>query len=211
MSLGVVLILAGLGAFLQASGLWLVTNRLNSLLVVCLLLVIGLLLISRLANHRNQWWPIIPSCALFSAALIIGLNVLFPQLSWLSGSVFLGLLGLGFFLVYFFNRQCWWAIIPGGVLLTLSTIPLVSHFVAIGSGIVFFLGLAVTFTLVYYLPGSDSKNYWARIPAIVMLAMAALISMFTGSLANFLWPLILVFLGFIFILRSFKTERSTFH
>ena len=67
-------------------------------------------------TRPEQWWAIIPGLALLGLALI-GLQEsldLLPGSNW-TGAVFLGCLGLAFWLVYLRRQEQWWAIIPGAI------------------------------------------------------------------------------------------------
>ena len=72
---------------------------------------------------RGQWWAWIPSLSLLGLAGLETLQYLAPVAAdqW-GGSVFLGAIGLGFWIVYLVDRAHWWAIIPGGVLVTLAVV-----------------------------------------------------------------------------------------
>src|SRR3972149_2523731 len=56
--------------------------------------------------------------------------------------------GIGFLLVFTTNRAHWWALIPGGTMITLAVVT-IADARAIESGGIFFLGLAVTFALIF--------------------------------------------------------------
>ena len=82
------------------------------------------------------------------------------------GFFFLGFLGLGFLAVYFSGRERWWAIIPGGVLLTLGFISVLNNvYGGRETGGFFFLGLGLTFLLVAVLASHAMGVYSGRCPA----------------------------------------------
>ena len=81
-------------------------------------------------TNREQWWAIIPACSLGGLAVLIALSMLFPRFGGVFGrTLFLGAVGLSFWIIYFLKRDYWWAVIPGGVLFTLALLPLLSEFV----------------------------------------------------------------------------------
>jgi peptidoglycan/LPS O-acetylase OafA/YrhL len=85
-------------------------------------------------------------------------------------------------------------VIPGGVLLTLAGVFLLpedDRFV----GVLFFLGLALTFGLVYLLPKPAGRLTWALYPAGVLVLVAILILLGATNLTNFILPLALLILG----------------
>jgi hypothetical protein len=86
-----------------------------------------------------------------------------------------------------FHRKQWWALIPGGVLLTLAGVTLVSE--PDYAGGLFFLGLALTFGLIYFLPKPSGKSQWALYPAVFLLAVGVLVNLGEANVLNYVWPL----------------------
>jgi len=83
----------------------------------------GLLFLWTFFRDKKQWWAVIPGLALLGlafASLEDALN-LFPGGEW-GGTVFLGALGVAFWMVYLRRTEYWWSMIPGGVLLTLAVV-----------------------------------------------------------------------------------------
>jgi hypothetical protein len=116
---------------------------------------------------------------------------------------------LSFWAVYLNDRAHWWAIIPGGVLLTLATIAGLSDYVPgeqIGG--ILFLGLALTFGLVYLLPFGEARQRWAIYPAAVLLIMALLIMASVGQVINLLWPLALILAGLYIAYRTLRVRHA---
>jgi hypothetical protein len=111
----------------------------------------GAVFLVALARNREPWWAAIPGCALLGIGLLIALDDLAPAVAgnW-GGALFLGMLSLGFWMIYLISRARWWAIIPGGALLTLALVAGLSVTIAGEDlGWLFFLGLSATFCLVY--------------------------------------------------------------
>ena len=154
-------------------------------------------------TDRSQWWPLIPGLSLISLAVLILIEEFFPGITW-GGAIFLGGIGLSFWLIYLTNREAWWAIIPGGVLLTLAAI-VVFEPVTDDNGGIFFLGLGITFALVGLLPTSQGQMKWAFIPAAVLLVMGIFLATPLLPLLNYIWPVALIILGGYFILRNFRS------
>ena len=74
-------------------------------------------------TKKEQWWAIIPGLTLLGLSLS-GLDSLldfYPGSNW-TGAVFLGCIGAAFWLIYLRRQDQWWAIIPGGVLITLAAV-----------------------------------------------------------------------------------------
>jgi len=157
--IGALLILAGGLGFLQAFGL--LQDASDVFWGIVFLLAGGVFLALFAGGFATgQWWAVIPGLVLAG----IGVVILLPDsLDDLGGAVFLGAIGLSFWLVYLSGRDRWWAIIPGGVLVTLAIVSALPDNFAGGTdtGGVFFLGLALTFLLVALLVGMR----WAYWPA----------------------------------------------
>jgi hypothetical protein len=170
----------------------------------------GALFLALFFRDRASWWAIIPGLTLIGIGLIIALALIAPNQTgaWLGG-VFLGMIGLAFWIIYFMNRTYWWAIIPGGTLLTLA---LVAVGTALWNGMelggLFFLGLGLTFALVAIVPTLEGRMTWAYIPAVILLLMGVLIMAASTSLINYLGPLALVALGVFLVWRTFRYKRS---
>ena len=125
----------------------------------------------------------------------------------LSGSLFLAALSVAFWLVYLRDRQHWWAMIPGGVLATLAIVSAMGDIVPwIETEGLFFLGLALTFGLVYLLPGLGSRQSWALIPAGILFVIGAIVTLATSSLLSFVWPVVLIAIGLVLVYRALRAR-----
>ena len=166
--------------------------------------VAGIVFLWVFATNENQWWAAIPGMTLLGlSAVVLGSMESIPLNDDWMGSLFLAFIGIGFWLVYIRQTTFWWAIIPGGTLITLGA---VSGFDSINvpSEGVFFLGLGITFALLGLLPAKQHSTQWAYIPAAVLgvLGLAQLTAMGT-LLANF-WPVILILIGGFIIIKNLK-------
>lgn len=161
--------------------------------------------------NREHWWALIPGAALGGIAAHLALDWLAPGIAaaW-GGSLFLGALSLAFLLIYATDRQHWWALMPGGILLTIAIVASADRFLGgAAGGVLFFLGLAATFGLVYLAPTEHGRMSWALIPAGICLVLAFLASAALSSLGNVLWPLGLILLGAYLLLRSRGGTKAT--
>jgi len=154
-------------------------------------------------TKKEQWWAVIPGLTLLGLSLsgLDSLLNIFPGSSW-AGAVFLGCVGLAFWLIYLRRQDQWWAIIPGGVLLTLAAVAGLGNILD-WSEVIFFLGLAGTFALVGILP-SQPDTRWAFIPAAVLAVLGvALFAPFKPVLIV-IWPVVLIALGAYILFRNWK-------
>jgi hypothetical protein len=162
-----------------------------------------------LVRNRARWWAAIPGSALLGIGLLIALGDLAPAFAqtW-GGALFLGMLGLGFWVVYLACRACWWAIIPGGALCTLALIAGLSERMdGQDLGWLLFLGLSATFGLVYLLPTPEGRMKWAIYPAAMLLAMAVLVMAAMAEIVNLLWPAALILAGVYMMYRTRYPRR----
>jgi hypothetical protein len=156
---------------------------------------------------RANWWAAIPGFILLGLTGTIALDQLAPAATgeW-GGALFLGGIALAFWAIYLVNREQWWAVIPGGVLLTLALVAGLSEVLqGVEMGGVFFFGLGLTFALLALLPTREGRLTWAIIPAIVLLIMGALITAAAAQLINYVWPVALI-LGGLYLL--YRVSRS---
>lgn len=199
---GILLIVVGVLLLLQNLGVFEVVVALIWALIFA---AGGGIFMYMFLTNRTNWWAIIPGSALLGIAALIALDQFWPQVgNVLGGVIFLGGIGLAFWVIYFLNREHWWAVIPGGVMLTLAFIAgLESVFERVELGGVFFVGLGLTFALLSLVPTPQGRMKWALIPATVLVVMGVLITAAaTGSLA-FLGGAALILAGLYSLLRLF--------
>jgi hypothetical protein len=155
-------------------------------------------------KNSEQWWAVIPGLALVGLTFV-GLEGLIPAIpsgNW-TGAVFLGCIGLAFWLVYLRKREQWWAIIPGGVLLTLALVAGLDSLIS-WSDAFFFLGLGATFALVALLPNQTHDTRWAFIPSGILFLLGLVLFAPIQSVFNYIWPILLVGFGVYILVRNWK-------
>jgi hypothetical protein len=157
-----------------------------------------------LTSLQDRWWAAIPGFTLLGLAATIFYDRFAPPFfADLGGAVFLGSIGVGFLSIFFTNREQWWAMIPGGALLSVAGVVLISELrIGINPASVLFVGLGLTFALLGLMSTYLNTNLrWAYIPAAIMLLMGILIfTPFVGAL-GWIWPLALIAGGAYLILR----------
>ncbi|HJS30145.1 MAG TPA: hypothetical protein VJ768_11015 [Anaerolineales bacterium] len=173
-----------------------------------LLLGGGLTFLYLYLSNREEWWYIIPAFIFLGVGAILILLTAFPNLEGaLVPTIILGAIGLSFVIVYLTNSENWWAIIPAGTLLTLSlALGLSTVFEGLAVASIFFLGMALTFGIVYFIPTPEGRMTWAIYPALITLALGVVVSLGAGSLAPFIWPLALILGGLALIYRTFRSR-----
>lgn len=143
----------------------------------------------------SWWWAAIPAGALLGAT-VAPVMALDPAGAGQWTEVpFLACLSTGFWAVYLQNHRRWWAVIPGGTLLTLTVVTGLTE--AIGgraTGAVLLFGLALTFVLVGVLP-SGRRRWWPWIVAAALGVVALVVLLQDAGLltvVNFVWPLAII-------------------
>lgn len=157
-----------------------------------------------LTRPHASWWAAIPGFTLLGLAATIFYDRFAPPFfSDLGGAVFLGSIGIGFWAIFFTNREHWWAIIPGGALLSVAGVVVVSELgIGVNPASTLFVGLGLTFALLGLMSTYLNTNLrWAYIPAAILLVMGIVIfTPFVGVL-GWIWPLALIAGGAYLILR----------
>lgn len=127
---------------------------------------------------------------------------------------FLACLSTGFWAVYLQDHRRWWAVIPGGTLMTLAVVTGFTE--AVGgrvTGAILLFGLALTFVLVAVLPSGRRRHWWPWVVAaalgvvalVVLLQDAALL-----TLLEYVWPLVIIG-GGVYLLWSAWRRRRPAH
>jgi hypothetical protein len=196
MAAGILFLLDSLGIMAVGTILWPVLIAIASLAFLSIFVT----------APRANWWAAIPGFVLLGLTGTIALDQLAPEGAgdW-GGALFLGGIALAFWVIYLVNPDNWWAVIPGGTLLTLALIAgLSSRLEGVEMGGVFFFGLGLTFALLALLPTREGRLTWAIIPAIVLLIMGALITAAAAQIINYVWPVALVLGGLYLLYRVFR-------
>lgn len=191
---GLILILAG-GLFLmQKMG---ILDNVGDMFWGAIFLAAGALFL--FTFFTGSWWAVIPGCVLAG----IGALILLPDsLEAYGGALFLGSIGLAFWLVFATApRERWWALIPAGVLTTLAVVTFLPDLIGgTATGSIFFFGMALTFLLVALLAGMR----WAYYPAAALAVIGLLTTLALGGIANYVWAILLIGAGGYLIFRSFR-------
>jgi hypothetical protein len=205
-----------LGAALIAAGiLFLFSNlgyfNIGGPLVGALFCLAGLYFLNMLREYPDKWWAVIPGVILLDLGMLIVLSTVFPfQMSRVGGAFFLGGISLAFWLVFLRTRECWWAIIPAGVLLTLAAITIIdlTTFGGLTVPAVFFLGIAGTFALVYLLTGRETRFKWTWYPAGICGLIGMFFLAFSGRIGSLIMPAALIVLGLFMVAKTFIKKEN---
>ena len=199
--LGVGLILAGLFSLLD------VLDILNVGALGWALLFIGgglVFLYLTAINRADNWWAVIPGFVLLGIGLTIGLDVIAPRLNDTLGGMFvLGSIALAFWVVYMLNPSFWWAVIPAGVMTSLTLMVAAEPFLpSDGTAWLFFFGLAATFGVLMLLPVNGKRMTWPIWPAAAMMVLGIFLMFDAFDAAGLVVPLVLIGVGLFMVLRA---------
>jgi len=197
---GLVLIVLG-GLFLiESLG---IARGILPLLFVLLFAVSGIVFLYFYWINRDHWWALIPGFSSLGIGALIGLTTYGPKgVESLGVVILLGSIGLSFWTIYLVNREHWWSIIPGGVLLSVAMIvgldAVLEKDDIIGS--VFLLGLALTFGLLAVLPTPTGRMKWAWIPAGILFVISLIA--FPIAVSRYVWPVAIIAIGLWILYRA---------
>ncbi len=161
------------------------------------------------SDPKVRWWAVIPSFTMLGLTFLMGgtLTHLLPEGGELGGALFLGMIGLSFWVILLVTPENWWAMIPGGVLLTLTAVIATSGYRYANEalpGAVFFLGLAATFGIVSLRRVNGVRLTWALWPAGVLAVMGFVLLVSVTSLVSWVWGAALIAVGLFLTVRSLK-------
>jgi hypothetical protein len=163
--------------------------------------------LSRYLFNRKKWGWVIPGVSLIGIAignlveLISGAGGLYSESIILSG------IGISFTLVYFNDRINWWALIPGGLLISLGVGEVIRTIEPawVDSGGILFLGLGITFLVLYLLPTPYGRLKWALIPSIILLALGSVLAFSENvGIVGFIGSGFIIIAGIVVLINAIK-------
>lgn len=153
--------------------------------------------------NKANWWALIPFYVLASLAIMIPLietHILGD--AWIATYV-LGSIALPFLVVYFRDRQHWWALIPAYVLLVIGLmVGLIDARVLVDLVIPAYIMLAIAapFFLVYFI---NRELSWALIPGSILAVIGAAFLVST-ELFRYAFPVGLILVGGWVLFKAIK-------
>ena len=148
-------------------------------------------------NNHSRTWALLVAYIMFVLSIAPAMASGGGDTAAYFGSVFLFAIALPFFVIYFRSPENWWAIIPAGVMTTLSIIATLGIAGWIKdaqtggySNALLMGGLAVTFAVVWL----RNAKAWAKVVTII-LAVLAIVSVFFVSYYDMFWPVAIILAG----------------
>ena len=202
LGLGVLILLQNLGV-LQAG------TSFEAILFGTAFILGGFAFLAVLFTNRTNWWAAIPGITLCSIGVLILVSALLPVIGELiGGAIILGGIALSFWVIFFLDTRNWWAIIPGGTLLTLAAITVLLPSLTGGNGLivpgVLFTGLGLTFALLGIMRVGQGRWAWPWIPAAILIIMGVLFALSAYNLSQTVWPVALILLGLFLVFRAVR-------
>jgi hypothetical protein len=156
-------------------------------------------------QNRKEFWPLIPAFILLGLSILIISNEIGISSS-VGAGVFILFIGLSFLIVYLFHRENWWAIIPGGMIASVSLVIFFSDVVGVG---LMFLGMGGTFFALYpILKKMETNSWWTFIPGSILALMGILFLLFESVyVGQYALPTLLIIGGIILIVKSIKKSK----
>ncbi len=159
-------------------------------------------------QDRRLWWAALVAFILAGLTSQFVLDLFFPSISdgW-GGPIFLAFLATGFLIVFLLNRSFWWALIPSGVLYSVALTAAVDEVplnIGIDSSGILFIGMGLTFLLLYFMPIAGERQTWAIYPAIPLLILGAVTGFSNEGLWEIIWPSMLILGGLYYLFSAFR-------
>jgi hypothetical protein len=147
----------------------------------------------------GHWWGVFPGFIFLALGVVKNLP---DGIDDLGGLIFLGGIGLSFWVAYITSpRERWWALIPAGVFTTLAGMTIAAErFGEFQTAGFFFLGLSATFLLVALLVGLR----WAYWPALALAVMGVLKLASLFEIVNYVWAVAVMVAGGFILVRYFS-------
>jgi len=161
-------------------------------------------------NNHTRTWALLVAYVMFVLSIAPAMASGGGDTAAYFGSVFLFAIALPFFVIYFRSAKNWWAIIPAGVMTTLSIIAglaiagLIRNENQGGYANAFLMfGLAITFAVVWLRHAKD----WAKVVTIVLAALAVA-SVFFATYSEIIWPVVIILAGGYLLFTAMRPKTA---
>ncbi|MGD8456740.1 MAG: hypothetical protein PVF83_10170 [Anaerolineales bacterium] len=152
-------------------------------------------------RNKVHWWALIPSFILLAIALMLLLTSLNILSDDQIAPFILYAIAIPFLVVYYINRENWWALIPAYTMIVIGTMVGLIEANVLDDFLVpayIMLAIAIPFFVVYF---RNKENWWALIPGGIT-GFIGLVFLLSEPYGRFLLPLILIAAGVWVLLRQ---------
>lgn len=169
-------------------------------------------LVTYLLDKKKIWAVVLSLFFLF-----VGISIFISESRYMPegviGGLFTFIVGTGFLSAYLKDKKNWWAIIPAGILYTVTIMVVLGEYYWYYEDFlapVFFTGTGLTFGILYLIRNEENKLYWAKIPALILL----IFGIFSGAVVfvdfdeNLGFSFILIAAGIAIILYHFLRSKK---
>jgi hypothetical protein len=208
---------AGWGLFLLLGGVFLLLKNLGvfgqwgEIAWAALYAVAGLGFLVWFFTGTENWWRAIPAFTLLGIGGGLFLVTRNANLAGYGPALMLAGVALGFWAVLIVRREQWWAVIPAGTLTTVAALlALWSRLDLPGRMAVLFVGVGVTWLLLYVLRYNRGDARWASVPAGALLLLGVVTLIAALPLPTVIlswWPIALVIGGLALVIAGFARRR----
>ncbi len=203
--LGLILLAGGALLLLQRMGL--IFGTWQNIFWTVILGFTSYFLLSFYFTRKRRWWWLIGGIAALGGLITQITSLAVPEIAAVYNDlILLTMVGLAFLAVYISDRMHWWAVLPGGVLITLGAVTFVDQtgYYDLDSNAVFFFGLGLTFLLLFLIPTKIGRLKWPLVAAIPLMLVGAYLA-YQGEeqLWEYAGPAIIILAGLYFFASAF--------
>lgn len=207
---GGIIIVVGIIALLINTG---VISGFGDLIGGGFLIIMSMFFLGVYSRDRSKWWPLLPAIVLGVLGLGVIFDMFFDFVSDLLGAAFFYAVFAVFVYVYNKNKSNWWPVIPAGACFTLGTVVLVDSLHLLDSdfgGVVFLLGIGLTFLYLWNIRNAANKLAWAIYPAVVLICLSVMV--FLDDVlwldSEFVFPIILILVGLVIVFAGLQKRKT---
>ena len=152
-------------------------------------------------RNKANWWALIPAFVLFAIALMLLLTSLNVLNDAMIAPFVLFSIAVPFLVVYFNNKEHWWALIPAYTMIVIGIMVGLIDTGVLGDLMIpayINLAIAIPFFVVYF---RNKKHWWALIPGVItgLIGLGFLLSEPVGQ---FLSPVAMIGAGLWVLFRQ---------
>jgi hypothetical protein len=152
-------------------------------------------------NKTENWWALIPAYVMIVIGVLIGLTEVFNVDDDIIGPAILYAIAIPFLVVYYRNKENWWALIPAYAMIVIGTMVALIETDTLSDLLIpafINLAIAIPFFVVYF---RNKENWWALIPGGIM-GLVGLGFLLSEPVGRFLAPAALIAAGVWVLLRQ---------